>query len=70
MTDPPEFTKLGNSVSALVEEVDILKQGLYALVTKNKNVDYDDLVKMVTKVGQATDECKNAFHNYKASRTK
>jgi regulator of replication initiation timing len=68
MRSDEDLRNLGNSIEALIEEVDKLKEHMRAMIRGATNFEPDRLLKVLSDVGDAANICKNSYSDYIAKR--
>lgn len=68
MSSDEDLRNLGNTIEALIEEVDKLKEQMRAMIMGSTNFEPHRLLKVVSDVGDAANICRNSYADYIAKR--
>ena len=68
MSSEEDLRNLGNSIEALIEGVDKLKEHTISMLRGISNFEPDRLLKVVSEVGDAANICKNTYAIYISKR--
>ena len=70
MSSDENLRKLGNCITALQEQADMLRKHAEALLQDRSRFDPDQLSKVASDIVRAVNECKNSYRNYLATLSK